>query len=130
MSAGTTGGSRVGRAELLGAGLLIAVGAGLGGVVGGLAALAALGLARWRGPRAVAAGAFVMLALAAVLSVVEAPTTGRAVDYLFDFALDRPVASDAGLAAGILAFVGIVLAARAERAGPRGPTPSRRGSAD
>lgn len=122
MSGATFDRSPISRGGLVGAGLVVAVGAGIGGLVGGLAALAGLGLARWRGPRAAAAGALAMLALAALLSVLEAPASGRAVDYLFDFALDRPVASDAGLAAGVLAFVSIVLAARAERASPPGPT--------
>lgn len=143
MSGTTAGRSPTSRGDLVGAGLVVAVGAGVGGLVGGLAALAGLGLARWRGPRAAAAGALAMLALAALLSVLEAPTSGRAIDYLFDFALDRPVASDAGLAAGVLAFVSIVLAARVERASPPDPTggpgpepasgttpPGGRGSAD
>ncbi len=116
--------------------VVVAIGAGVGGVVGGLAALAALGLARWRGPRAVAAGAFVMLAVACVLTVLEAPASGRAADYLFNFALDRPWASHAGLAAGVLTLVGIVLAARDERApsstdgGPARTTDSRAASGD
>lgn len=122
MSGATMGRSGISRMDLVGTGLVVVVGAGVGGLVGGVAALAGLGLARWRGPRAPAAAAFAMLALAALLSVFEAPATGRAVDYLFDFALDRPVASDAGLAAGILAFVSIVLAARAERAQPPDPS--------
>ena len=95
--------------------LVVAIGTGVGGVVGGLAALAALALARWRGPRAVAGGAFAMLAAAALLTVLEAPASGRAADYLFNFALDRPWASHAGLAAGVLTLVALVLAARDER---------------
>ncbi|MFO7591616.1 MAG: hypothetical protein R6X23_12085 [Acidimicrobiia bacterium] len=140
MSGATLDRFRISRRDLVGAGLVVVVGAGVGGLVGGVAALAGLGLARWRGPRAPAAAAFAMLALAALLSVLEAPATGRAVDYLFDFALDRPVASDAGLAAGVLAFVSIVLLARAERARPPGPSgepgpgdpppPGGQGSAD
>jgi len=105
---------------LAGGAVLVVIGAGVGGVFGGLAALAGLGLARWRGARAVAAAACVMLALAALLTIVEAPATARAADYLFDFALDRPWASHAGLAAGVLAFLAVVLAARAERE-PSGP---------
>ncbi len=106
--------------------VLVVIGTGVGGIVGGLAAVAAIGLDRWRGPRAVAAGAFTMLALAALLTVVEAPASGRAAEYLFDFALDRPLASNAGLAAGILALIAIVLAARAERA----PAASAAGAGD
>lgn len=104
------------RRTVVGWAVLVAIGVGFGGIVGGLAALAGLGLARWQGPRGVAAGSFVMLALAALLTVVEAPASGRAADYLFDFALERPWASRAGLAAGVLALVAIILAARAERA--------------
>jgi hypothetical protein len=47
---------------------------------------------------------------------VEAPGTGDARDYLFDFALDRPLAAEAGRIAGVLALVAVVLAAARERA--------------
>lgn len=121
MSPEPSQGLGVNRQALAGAGLLVAIGVGVGGIIGGLAALAGLGIGHWRGPRAVAASAFGMLLLAALLTVLEAPTTGRASDYIFDFALDRPVASDAGLAAGVLVLVAIVLTARAERAGSTAP---------
>ena len=109
---------------LVGALVLLVLGAGLGGFVGAGAALVGLAVARRWGSRAPVAAAIVMLALAAVLSVVEAPASGRGPDYLFDFALDRPVASDLGLAAGVLALVSLVLAAwfeRAARSSTEGP---------
>lgn len=132
MSPEPSQGPGVNRHALARAGLLVAIGVGVGGIIGGLAALAGLGIGHWRGPRAVAASAFGMLLLAALLTVLEAPATGRASDYLFDFALDRPDASDAGLAAGVLALVAIVLAARVERAGSAPPMagPNRETRAD
>ena len=106
--------------SVVGAAVLIALGAGFGGPIGGLAAVAGLALARRCGYRAVAAGAIVALGVAAVLTVVEARATGASSDYLFYFALDRPLAADAGVVAGILGFVAIVLAAREERDTPDG----------
>lgn len=104
------------RRVVIGAVVLVVVCAAVGGVVGGAAALAGLGIARWRGYRAVAGAALLVLVVAAVLTVVEAPTTGRAPDYLFDFALDRPLAAEAGRVAGVLAIVALALAAVRERA--------------
>jgi MFS family permease len=103
------------RGALVGGVVLVVVAAIVGGPVGALAALAGLAIAAWRGYRAVAAAALVALVIAAVLTVLEAPATGRAPDYLFDFALDRPLAADAGLCAGILLLVAVVLGARRER---------------
>ncbi len=111
--------SRGAGTTIVGGALLVAAGAAVGGIVGGVAALAGLGVARWRGTRAVAGAALVMLVVAALLTVLEAPASGQAVDYLFDFALDRPRAADAGLAAGVLAILGIVLATADERDRPR-----------
>lgn len=102
--------------RVIGAIALLAVGVVIGGAIGGVAALVALGLARWRGYRAVALAALVLLVVAAVLTVVEAPATGEARDYLFDFALDRPLAAEAGRIAGVFAVVAVVLAAVVERA--------------
>ena len=108
------------RVSVVGAAVLIALGAGIGGPVGGLAAVAGLAVARRRGYRTVAAGAMVALGVAAVLTVVEARATGASIDYLFNFALDRPLAADAGVVAGVLGLVAIVLATREERATPDG----------
>lgn len=94
---------------------LVAVGIVIGGGVGGVAALAAVLLAAWRGHRGVALVALVLLVLTAVLTVVEAPTTGQAPDYLFDFARDRPLAAEAGRIAGVFVLVSVVLAAIGER---------------
>jgi len=103
-------------ARVIGAIAIVVVGVLIGGPIGGVTALAALGLARWRGYRAVALAALIVLVIAAVLAVVEAPATGAARDYLFDFALDRPLAAETGRIAGVLAVVAIVLAAVHERA--------------
>jgi MFS family permease len=103
-------------ARVIGAIAIVAVGLLIGGPIGGITALVALGLARWRGYRAVALAALIVLVIAAVLTVVEAPATGDARDYLFDFALDRPLAAEAGRIAGVLALVAAVLAAARERA--------------
>jgi hypothetical protein len=96
--------------------VLVAIGALVGGVVGGIAAIFGLAIARWRGYRAVALAALVALVVAALLTVIEAPATAETRDYVFDFALDRPLAADAGLVAGVLAVVAVALAAVRERA--------------
>lgn len=101
--------------------VLVALGVLIGGVAGGLAAIAGLGIARWRGYRAVAGAALLALVVAIALTVVEAPATGEAADYLFDFALDRPGAAEAGRVAGVLAVVAVALAAVRER--PPDPAP-------
>jgi hypothetical protein len=103
------GATIVGRLALVAAAVVIA------GPVGAATAIAGLLIARWRGYRSVAAAAVVALVLAAVLTVVEAPATGQARDYLFDFALDRPLAAEAGRVAGVFALVAVVLAAVRER---------------
>ena len=95
---------------------LVAAGVGVAGWVGAAAALAGLAIARWRGYRSVAAAALLALAVAALLTVIEAPATGEARDYLFDFAIDRPLAAEAGRVAGVLAMVAVLLAAVRERA--------------
>ena len=97
------------RSELATSIVLVVIGVVIGGPVGGVAAVAGLLLACWRGYRAVACAALLVLLVAAVLTVVEAPTTGQAPDYLFDFALDRPLAAEVGRVAGILAFVAVAL---------------------
>jgi hypothetical protein len=104
------------RASILGGVALVAVALVIGGPIGGLAAIAGLVIAAWRGYRAVAAGALLALGVAAVLTVIEAPATGEARDYLFDFALDRPLAAQAGRVAGVLALVAVGVAAMKERA--------------
>lgn len=103
------------RAQVVSGIVLVAVGIVIGGIVGGVAALAAALLAGWRGYRTVALAALVLLVITAVLTVVEAPTTGQAHDYLFDFALDRPLAAEVGRIAGIFVLVAVVLAAVRER---------------
>ena len=50
---------------------------------------------------------------AALATVLEAPATGEAGDYLFDFALDRPLAAQLGRVAGVLFVVAVALAAAA-----------------
>jgi hypothetical protein len=104
------------RASIAGAVALVVVSILIGGPIGGVAAIAGLAIAAWWGYRAVAAGALLALGVAAVLTVIEAPTTGEAADYLFDFAIDRPLAAQAGRIAGVLAVVAVVLAAVRERA--------------
>jgi hypothetical protein len=104
------------RASIVGGVALVAVALVIGGPIGGLAAIAGLVIAAWRGYRAVAAGALLALGVAAVLTVIEAPATGEAPDYLFDFALDRPLAAQAGRVAGVLALVAVTVAAMRERA--------------
>jgi hypothetical protein len=96
--------------------VLVVIGALVGGFAGGAAAFAGLAIARWRGYRSVAGVALAVLILTAALTVLEAPATGDAADYLFDFALDRPLAAEAGRVAGVLTIVAIALAARRERA--------------
>jgi MFS family permease len=103
------------RAQVVTGIVLVGVGIVIGGLVGALAALAAVLLGAWRGPRAVAAVAFVLLVAAALLTAFEAPATGQARDYLFDFARDRPLAADAGLVAGVFVLAAVVLAAVRER---------------
>jgi hypothetical protein len=100
----------------LGTAALVAVGVVIGGYAGGLAAVAGLVVASWRGYRAVAGFALLLVVAAAVATVLEAPATGEAVDYLFDFALDRPLAAQLGRAAGVLFVVAVALAAVRERA--------------
>jgi hypothetical protein len=95
--------------------VLAGVGIAIGGLVGALAAVAAVVVGFWRGYRTVAAVALAALVVAAVLTAFEAPATGQAPDYLFDFALDRPLASEAGRIAGIFFLVAVVLAAIRER---------------
>ena len=104
------------RASVVGGVALVVVALLIGGPIGGLAAIAGLAIAAWWGYRAVAAGALLALGVAAVLTVIEAPATGEASDYLFDFALDRPLAAQAGRVAGVLALVAVAVAAMRERA--------------
>jgi hypothetical protein len=80
-----------------------------------------LAVAWWRSARAVAGLALVALVAAALLTVLEAPATGEASDYLFDFALDRPLAAELGRVAGVLVIVAVALAAARERA-PTSPS--------
>jgi ABC-type uncharacterized transport system permease subunit len=103
---------------------LVALGVVVGGPAGGVTALVGLAVAAWRGDRAVAGLALLALCAAAVVTVVEAPTTGDAADYLFDFALDRPLAAELGRIAGILVLVAVALAAARERAPTSAPTGS------
>ena len=98
---------------ILGVVVLVALGAFLGGIIGGLAAVAALSLARWRGYRFVAACALAVLVVAAVLSLVEAPADAH--HYIFHFAEDRPLAAEAGRIAGVFVMIFLALAAWRER---------------
>jgi MFS family permease len=97
-------------------GALVAVGVVVGGPIGGVTTLVGLAVAWWRSSRAVAGLALVALVAAALLTVLEAPATGEAGDYLFDFALDRPLAAALGRIAGVLVVVAVALAATRERA--------------
>jgi hypothetical protein len=94
--------------------VLVTLGAFLGGLVGGLAAVLGLLLARWRGYRFVAACALAVLVVAALLSVVEAPADAH--HYIFHFAEDRPLAAEAGRIAGVFVMIFLALAAWRERA--------------
>lgn len=96
--------------------VLVAVGVLIGGVVGGLAAAAAVAIGLWRDHRVVAAVALIALVVAALLTAFEAPATAEPADYLFDFALDRPLAAQVGRIAGVFVLVAVVLAAIRERA--------------
>ncbi len=104
------------RARWVTSATLVAAGVVVGGLVGAVAALVAVLVGFWRGYRTVAGVAFVVLVVAALLTAFEAPATGQAPDYLFDFALDRPLAAQAGRVAGIFVLVAVVLAAIRERA--------------
>jgi hypothetical protein len=104
------------RAKWLTAVVLVAVGILIGGVIGGLAAVVAVAIGLWRDYRVVAAVALGALVAAALLTAFEAPATAEPADYLFDFALDRPLAAEVGRIAGIFVLVAVVLAAIRERA--------------
>ena len=95
---------------------LVAFGVVIGGPVGGVTVVIGLVVAGWRGYRDVAGLALLVLVAAALVTVLEAPATGEAADYLFDFALDRPLAAQLGRAAGVLFVVAVALAAVRERA--------------
>lgn len=95
---------------------LVAVGVAIGGPIGGVTAIVGIVVAWWRGARDVAGLALFVLVAAAVTTVLEAPATGEASDYLFDFALDRPLAAQLGRIAGVLFVVAVALAAARERA--------------
>ena len=112
------------RAAVVTAVVLVAVGIVIGGLVGGLAALGAVGVGQWRGYRAVAGVALVALVAAALLTAFEAPATAQPTDYLFDFALDRPLAAEVGRIAGIFVIVAVALAAVREREPSSTPGPS------
>ena len=96
--------------------VLVAVGVLIGGVIGGLAAAVAVAVGLWRDYRIIAAVALVALVVAALLTAFEAPATAEPADYLFDFALDRPLAAQVGRIAGVFVLVAVVLAAIRERA--------------
>ena len=96
--------------------VLVAIGIVIGGLVGGLAAAVAVAVGVWRDHRVVFAVALVALVVAALLTAFEAPATAAPTDYLFDFALDRPLAAEVGRIAGVFVLVGVVLAAIRERA--------------
>ena len=104
------------RAKWVTAVVLVAIGIVIGGVVGGLAAAVAVAIGVWRDYRVVAAVALVALVVAALLTAFEAPATAEPADYLFDFALDRPLAAEVGRIAGVFVLVAVVLAAIRERA--------------
>lgn len=78
-------------------------------------ALPGLVVAEWRGARAAAGAALVLVIASAVLIVVEAPATGSGADYGLEFATQRPLAAEAGRAAGVLTLVALVVATRRER---------------
>jgi hypothetical protein len=104
------------RAKWVTAVVLVAVGVLIGGVIGGLAAAVAVAIGLWRDSRVVAAVALVALVVAGLLTAFEAPATAEPADYLFDFALDRPLAAQVGRIAGVFVLVAVVLAAICERA--------------
>jgi hypothetical protein len=99
-----------------GIGLVAIIGAGwfVGGPIGFVVAALALALALWRGPRFVAGLAFVALLATAVLTAVEAPTGPGARG--IGFVVNRPVASEVGRIAGVLALASIGVAVARERA--------------
>lgn len=103
------------------AAVLVVLGWFIGGIAGGAAAAGGVALARWQGPKAVAAATFAILVATAVLTLVEEPTTGKG--YTFDFAQDRTLAAVAGRVAGVLLLVTVVAAARRERAPRTEPAP-------
>jgi len=81
------------------------------GLTGVLASAVELVIYRFAGPRWAAAAALAALIVAALATVLEAPTASAALS----FAVQRPVASEAGRIAGVLAFVAVVTAAVRER---------------
>jgi MFS family permease len=105
----------------LGFATIVALGWFIGGLVGLLAALLGLAAACWRGPRFVAAAAFVALLAAAILTAVEAPTGSK--HRGVDFVTTRPLASEAGRIAAVLALVSIGIALASERAPEPEPEP-------
>jgi len=112
-------GGRFSPARGVGLVAIVAVGWFVGGPIGLIVAALALAIALWRGPRFVAGLAFVALLATAVLTAVEAPTGQGARGV--SFVIGRPVASEIGRIAGVLALVSIGVAIAGERAAdPRG----------
>jgi len=109
------------KGRLLRRALLVLVLAGVGYAVAGLtgalvagAAVIAGLLPAERPGRSVALGAVVLLAAAAVATILEAPIDGASVS--LSFPLEREYAADLGAAAGILLLAAVVTSALAERA--------------
>ena len=101
-------------ARAVGLAAIVAVGWFIGGPIGLVVAALALALALWRGPRLVAGLACVALVATALLTAVEAPTGPNARGVRF--VTDRPLTSETGRIAGVLALVSIAVAIARERA--------------
>ena len=107
-------GGRLSSARGIGFVAVVGVGWFVGGPIGLIVAALALAIALWRGPRFVAGLAFLALLATAALTAVEAPTGQGARGV--SFAINRPVASEIGRIAGVLALVSIGVAIAGERA--------------
>jgi hypothetical protein len=121
---------KYGRLQRLGRPAAGALGVGgvawfFGGFTALIAAVAGLVIARWLGPRWVAAAAFGSLLVAAVATVVEMKLTQS---YNLSFADERPIATHSALVAGALAFVAV--AVFAARQGAHNASPSFTGSGE
>lgn len=98
---------------------LVAGGFLLGGWIGAVAAAAAVASTFRRPATLAAGGAAALLVVAALATVIEVPVDDDALRS--SFALDRPVAAAAGLAAAIFALVAVVTLAVRERAAAPAP---------
>jgi hypothetical protein len=84
-----------------------------------IVAVIAVPIALWRGPRVIAGAALAALVIAAILTISEARTTNTQYNTLF--AARRPLAAEAGRAAGVLILVSLGVALERERRSSSAP---------